>query len=901
MADSYSLYPNFGGVPRYATVSALPATPADGDVAIVIDTDTLYVYNGTSWVILAVGGATVISVLDSTTIDLTNNSGTLTASVVPNSLTDSEISPTAAISLSKLGLGALPSGITIDSSNIIDGSIVNADISPIAAIDGSKVNPAFASSITVPHNAGLETTTVASTLNVGTTSTTATVNVGTGAHANTINIGTGSGSTIINLGGPGDTVTVAGTLVVTDSDELQVKDKTITVNKGGIVASAFSSGIEVEENATVSGYILTSGDRSAWNFKAPASGGAISLKSPSVTATSTLDSSAITADRTLSIPDRTGTILTSADSGTVTGTIIASGTIDDSNISNTAAIGLSKLALGALPSGITIDSSNIVDGTIVDADISPSAAISGSKIQSADVSNAGVVTTGSQTFAGLKGFTGSIELTGTPTVPVAGSINLTGTTNQLKITGQSGTTLNISTANLTVERTLTAPDRSGIIITDGDTGTVTDTMLATGISRSKLAAGTANHVLINDGSGVISSESSLSPTRGGTGQSSIATGDILYGSGVNTISKLPIGSANQVLTVSGGLPTWQPGFSDPMTTAGDMIIRDGTNVTARLPIGAANTVLTSNGTIPTYTQVTSAMIADGTIVNADINASAAIDGSKIVAASASVPGVVTTGTQTIAGAKTFSGVLTASSGTTATSPTTGALVVTGGAGVSGTLFAGSGLVTAAGVIEVGLGRSSDGVAFVDLTSATGETDFNARIIKNSGANGILGIYQKGTGTVEIRNAVDTSTGNGTLVQGYRAGATGTGYVGEIRSNALAGTFNLTGSDVAATAVTLNLTPGCWLIYGQAVIGLGAISRGETLVSISPTLGTLNVNCLSSNPNSGNSRGIFLAPPPLYVTITTDTPYYLIVRAEYTGTPGPPVFGTDTWLRAVRIA
>ena len=45
---------------------------------------------------------------------------------------------------------------------------------------------------------------------------------------------------------------------------------------------------------------------------------------------------------------------------------------------------------------------------------------------------------------------------------------------------------------------------------------------------------------------------------------------------------------------------------------------------------------------------------NGLITNADVEATAAIDGSKIVAASASVPGVVTTGAQTLAGVKTFS-------------------------------------------------------------------------------------------------------------------------------------------------------------------------------------------------------------------------------------------------------
>ena len=44
--------------------------------------------------------------------------------------------------------------------------------------------------------------------------------------------------------------------------------------------------------------------------------------------------------------------------------------------------------------------------------------------------------------------------------------------------------------------------------------------------------------------------------KGGTGFSSYATGDLLYASAANTLSKLTIGAANKVLTVSGGKPIW---------------------------------------------------------------------------------------------------------------------------------------------------------------------------------------------------------------------------------------------------------------------------------------------------------------------------------------------------------
>lgn len=52
------------------------------------------------------------------------------------------------------------------------------------------------------------------------------------------------------------------------------------------------------------------------------------------------------------------------------------------------------------------------------------------------------------------------------------------------------------------------------------------------------------------------SGSDIKAVYGGTGISTYATGDILYSSATNTLSKLPIGSAGQVLTVASGSPSW---------------------------------------------------------------------------------------------------------------------------------------------------------------------------------------------------------------------------------------------------------------------------------------------------------------------------------------------------------
>lgn len=59
----------------------------------------------------------------------------------------------------------------------------------------------------------------------------------------------------------------------------------------------------------------------------------------------------------------------------------------------------------------------------------------------------------------------------------------------------------------------------------------------------------------------------VTEVRGGTNQTTYATGDLLYASASNTLAKRAIGTTGQVLTVSGGLPTW----STPAASGGDLV------------------------------------------------------------------------------------------------------------------------------------------------------------------------------------------------------------------------------------------------------------------------------------------------------------------------------------------
>ena len=99
---------------------------AEGRICYLDDVNLIQFYNGATWV-------------DSS--QFTVGEGSITSAKIANlTIVDGDISASAAISLSKLATGALPTAITVTSENISDLSIVNADISASASINYSKLN-----------------------------------------------------------------------------------------------------------------------------------------------------------------------------------------------------------------------------------------------------------------------------------------------------------------------------------------------------------------------------------------------------------------------------------------------------------------------------------------------------------------------------------------------------------------------------------------------------------------------------------------------------------------------------------------------------------------------------------------------------------------------------------------
>jgi len=112
-----------------------------------------------------------------------------------------------------------------------------------------------------------------------------------------------------------------------------------------------------------------------------------------------------------------------------------------------------------------------------------------------------------------------------------------------KINGTAVSGVGLANGNVLQNNSGGALTGNNLLVTNGT---------ATGVTN---IASPANGVLTSSAN-VPSWSATLPIALGGTNIGTYATGDILYASAANTLSKLSIGGAGNVLTVSGGIPSW---------------------------------------------------------------------------------------------------------------------------------------------------------------------------------------------------------------------------------------------------------------------------------------------------------------------------------------------------------
>ncbi len=308
-----------------------------------------------------------------------------------------------------------------------------------------------------------------------------------------------------------------------------------------------------------------------------------------------------------------------------------------------------------------------------------------------------------------------------------------------------------------------------------------DVDAAAAIARSKLAVGTADHVVINSGTGAFSSEAQLALTRGGTNASLTAVnGGVCY-STASALALSAAGTTGQILQSAGAAsPTWSTAtYPSTSGTTGTILRSDGTNflnTTATYPnTTTANQILYSSATntiSEITTAATSALVTNSSSVPAFTSGAVAnrllrTDGTTISFAQASLTTDVT-GTLPIANGGT-NGTATATTGGVAygtgtayaftAAGTTGQFLGSNGASAptfktftapTVQLFTtGSGTYTTpAGVLWIrvrlagggggGAGSSTQAAADGGAGGAGGNTTFGTSLLTGAGASGAAG-------------------------------------------------------------------------------------------------------------------------------------------------------------------
>jgi hypothetical protein len=257
----------------------------------------------------------------------------------------------------------------------------------------------------------------------------------------------------------------------------------------------------------------------------------------------------------------------------------------------------------------------------------------------------------------------TLTVTGTATVgtltatsgTVGGAAITTASTAQTltnKTLGSTNTLTGATAASFTNAGTVTLPTATDTLVGRATTDTLTNKTIAAGsntitgladaniasgaaIARTKLASGTASHVLINDGSGVASSEAQLAVTRGGTGVStSTGSGNTVLSTSPTLVTPILGTPTSATLTNATGLPLTTG------TTGTLPIAKGGTNLTALgtglqiLRVNAGATALeyasipgtgdvvgpasATSGRVAVYNGTTGKLIQDGTKLEADL-------------------------------------------------------------------------------------------------------------------------------------------------------------------------------------------------------------------------------------------------------------------------------------------
>ena len=129
--------------------------------------------------------------------------------------------------------------------------------------------------------------------------------------------------------------------------------------------------------------------------------------------------------------------------------------------------------------------------------------------------------------------------------------------------------------------------------------------------------GTSGQALVSAGSSAAPAWGTLGVSGGGTSQTTYTTGDILYASASNTLSKLAVGTTGQVLTVASGVPSWAAASGGGATITGTTTTGTYYVVGTTSTSGSLSTASISNTNVVSYNANTGALSAVSHVSSSD--------------------------------------------------------------------------------------------------------------------------------------------------------------------------------------------------------------------------------------------------------------------------------------------
>jgi hypothetical protein len=182
-----------------------------------------------------------------------------------------------------------------------------------------------------------------------------------------------------------------------------------------------------------------------------------------------------TADRTINLPDVSGTVITTGDTGTVTSTMIANGTIVDADINASAAISGSKIVAASTSVVGAVQLTDSTSSTSTTTAATPNAVKSAYDLANAALPKSGGTMTGAITFAAGQTITGYAALATAQSFTAAQRGSVVALTDGATITPDFAAGNNFS-VTLGGNRTLANPSN----LTAGQAGTIVITQDGTG-------------------------------------------------------------------------------------------------------------------------------------------------------------------------------------------------------------------------------------------------------------------------------------------------------------------------------------------------------------------------------------------------------------------------------------